>query len=138
MKSVSTRISEKRLREIKAKLEEFEEKIKKINKKIEELRKKVEELRKQPHRFGYIEFRPVKNKIGTVYRYYYYVYYVKENGVWKKKSVYLGDSLDEKLLEEIERGKQIKALEREIYRLEKEREKLIKKAMKMINKLSMV
>jgi len=128
--------SEREFERIKAKFSEFEAKIRKIDERIKEMKKKVEELRKQAHLYGYVELRPVKNKTGTVYHYYYYVYYVKEGKVWKKKSVYLGNTLDEKFLEELERGKRIRALEREIRKLEKEKRKLIKKISKVINELS--
>lgn len=110
----------KDIEKMKSNLEYLYEKYKKNEEAIKKIREKIKELSGEALP-GFIELKYVLNKKGKKYYYYYYRYY--DRG--KLKSVYLGKTIPEELLNKIKKSKELKVLQKTLKALIEENNKII-------------
>jgi len=96
-----------------AEIERVLRKKKELEAKREQLLKELSELKPEE---GHLEYKPVKNKIGMTYYYWYLRIY--ENG--KLKSVYLGKEIPQAILKGIEDRRKAKKINSELRAINRE------------------
>ena len=111
-------------------LGEMNGQIKSLEKRLEELETEREEIIRKMSELsplrGCIEYKPVKNKIGK--KYYYFYLRRLENG--RLRSIYLGREIPEWLMKAANDREKLRAYKQELKRIEKQ----IKSIEKMIRK----
>lgn len=103
-----------------------------IVKLIKERERIMSEIRKLPFRNGYIECKKIKKKNGKVYCYYYLRFY--ENG--KRRSVYLGSKIPEKIKESIENGSKVRELQHRLREIDEKLNRIKRLIERFGNELS--